>query len=445
MGLLGKFKKWRRERPRRKLRELNRHVDELLCEFREFGRDVADVKRMLALSVACPKGLRLMGLPESSCRLDMTETGIGNPLSPLRDVSGNERLRDAVVYEQARLLITSNFGFSQKFRDLNQSVEGCLALIGKVSDLRLKVSLYDMVLDRLAHPYCYAVLQLVYAHLWEEVPDSFIPPILHVGRISLMLHDDEKKDAKEALQRHRELFGEVALSEYLPVAALAVREGVDDAKVRQAAELFGAFEKGMRTGAFERKIRGRRVAVVGNGPQEIGSGNGPLIDGYDEIVRFNDFSGKGDFAADYGSRTTIWSKNGCVADGFFPTTEMYVVRMNPYLMRLGPKLGECGRYLRAGCEFIWFPDELYWEIFNRYGLLIPTGGFEMVYWVRNVNPSFSAADCFGFSFKERSVAEAVGKFTQHYYNGGGSSGHSAADEYRILRDLLGLGEIGVSP
>lgn len=438
MGFLGKIRKWRRERPRRKLRELGHQVDELMRESLKIRQDVADIKRMLALSVACPEGLRMMGLPEAACRLDMSETGLVNPLNPLRDVPGNERIRDAVVYEQARLLVISDFGFGQKLGDVDRQVEACLALGRKISDAGLRVGVYDMLLGRLCQPHCYAALRKVYDRLWAEVPDGLIPPVLHAGRLSLMLHDGEEERAVEALRRHRELFGETALSEYLPVAALAVREGEDDVAVRQAAELFGAFEKGMLNKAFERRIKGRRVAVVGNGPQEMGSGNGPLIDGYDEVVRFNDFSGKGEFAADYGSRTTIWSKNGCVADGFFPSTEMYVVRTNPYLMRLGPKLEECGRYLRAGCEFAWFPDELYWEIRERYGLLVPTGGFEIVYWVRKVNPSFSATDCFGFSFKEKSVAEAVGKFTRHYYDGGGASGHSAADEYHILRDLLEL-------
>lgn len=48
-----------------------------------------------------------------------------------------------------------------------------------------------------------------------------------------------------------------------------------------------------------------RVAVVGNSPAGIGSGDGRRIDQYDEVVRFNHFKLDGHFERDYGSRTNI--------------------------------------------------------------------------------------------------------------------------------------------
>lgn len=52
-----------------------------------------------------------------------------------------------------------------------------------------------------------------------------------------------------------------------------------------------------------------KCILVGNGPSMKGSGLGSLIDGYDEVVRFNDYQIDG-FESDVGSKATIWSCYG---------------------------------------------------------------------------------------------------------------------------------------
>lgn len=52
---------------------------------------------------------------------------------------------------------------------------------------------------------------------------------------------------------------------------------------------------------------GRSLVVVSNAPCLKGSGLGPIIDSFDEIVRFNAYHTKG-FEKDVGTRTTIWSR-----------------------------------------------------------------------------------------------------------------------------------------
>ncbi|WP_241623241.1 glycosyltransferase family 29 protein, partial [Rosenbergiella australiborealis] len=47
------------------------------------------------------------------------------------------------------------------------------------------------------------------------------------------------------------------------------------------------------------------VAIVGNGPSEIGKGIGYIIDSYDVVVRFNNYQ-IDNFSKDYGSKTNVW-------------------------------------------------------------------------------------------------------------------------------------------
>ena len=61
--------------------------------------------------------------------------------------------------------------------------------------------------------------------------------------------------------------------------------------------------------AFDRLLEGKSIAVVGNGPSEVGKGLGTEIDSHDLVIRINNFKVSG-FSADYGSRCDVWMKGG---------------------------------------------------------------------------------------------------------------------------------------
>lgn len=52
------------------------------------------------------------------------------------------------------------------------------------------------------------------------------------------------------------------------------------------------------------KINSASFCVVGNAPSEIGRHNGPNIDRFETVIRFNDYSLK--FRQDYGKKVNIW-------------------------------------------------------------------------------------------------------------------------------------------
>lgn len=61
--------------------------------------------------------------------------------------------------------------------------------------------------------------------------------------------------------------------------------------------------------ALDGFLEGKTIAVVGNGPSELGKGLGQEIDSHDVVIRFNNYKIKG-FEKDYGRRTNVWMKGG---------------------------------------------------------------------------------------------------------------------------------------
>ena len=56
-------------------------------------------------------------------------------------------------------------------------------------------------------------------------------------------------------------------------------------------------------------LSGKAIAVVGNGPSEIGKGLGDEIDAHDVVIRINNYRIEG-FEKDYGRRVDVWMKGG---------------------------------------------------------------------------------------------------------------------------------------
>ena len=81
------------------------------------------------------------------------------------------------------------------------------------------------------------------------------------------------------------------------------RAYIDDPSIRSALSKVHTAQR------LDKFLSGKTIAVVGNGPGEIGKGLGMEIDGHDVVIRFNNYQTKG-FENDYGSRTDVWMKGG---------------------------------------------------------------------------------------------------------------------------------------
>lgn len=107
------------------------------------------------------------------------------------------------------------------------------------------------------------------------------------------------------LERYVRHFGLARIELLLPLAEFAEQIGLVNPGISASSRAFRLLEGNLQAGVLADLLRGKSVAVVGNGPSEIGTGNGGRIDAHDLVIRFNNFKTEG-FQKDYGSRTSVW-------------------------------------------------------------------------------------------------------------------------------------------
>ena len=126
--------------------------------------------------------------------------------------------------------------------------------------------------------------------------------------ICLLLRENNQRTAKKVLKRY--VCGGNGLQRveaYLPVAQLAVSMGIGNDKVDISASAFEQLKHSQDVRLIEKLVQGKSVAIVGNGPSEVGKKRGAEIDAHDIVIRFNNYQIDG-YEEDYGSKTDIWIK-----------------------------------------------------------------------------------------------------------------------------------------
>ena len=99
-----------------------------------------------------------------------------------------------------------------------------------------------------------------------------------------------------------------ALARYLPLAAILEQRGIDDPVVKRAASVYRILRDQHLSGVFLDMVKDKTIAVVGNGPSELGKGLGGEIDAHDYVIRINNHTLEG-FEKDYGTKADIWVKH----------------------------------------------------------------------------------------------------------------------------------------
>ena len=129
--------------------------------------------------------------------------------------------------------------------------------------------------------------------------------------ISCLIEIDDKVAAVDILKKYISIYGLKDIERYLPVADFAYKNGYESENIKKASFVFKKLDENRKNKLFEKLIEGKTIAVVGNGPSEIGKGKGKEIDSHDIVIRFNNYRVEG-FEQDYGSRTDVWIK--CSSD-----------------------------------------------------------------------------------------------------------------------------------
>ena len=227
--------------------------------------------------------------------------------------------------------------------------------------------------------------------------------------LSFLIKNNEYDFAKKYLQFYIAQHGEQGLEELLPVAWFAKNNGVHAEAVEIAADKYALYLKNAYV--FENLVKGKKVALIGNGPQEKGVGHGVLIDSYDTVIRFNTYNINEEFKKDYGSKVTLWANCGDLTkDDFSAKGNFEWFLFLPDLFLESPDARCFDDFSKIIPVDIGGARKY---IYDKTGLYCASSGFMLIAAIKQINSRFSADDCFGFSFKTYDPEKNKG--WTHYY------------------------------
>ncbi|WP_029150373.1 glycosyltransferase family 29 protein [Microbacterium indicum] len=276
----------------------------------------------------------------------------------------------------------------------------------------------------------------------EALGDNSVAPYIVEPRMWILfaavhLEAGDRDRAERALRRYVEKFGTGGLDVVLPVAAFAREIGIRSAKIDRAATIWQALTAEQE--AFAELVRGKSVAVVGNGPGNVGTGRGAEVDGHDVVIRFNNFPA--DHAADYGERTDVWVRGAHQDVRDRPFIEPYALVL--WEMDFARNFLE----LQSHAEILYrdalvAPEKLGFigtaakrSLRDASGVQLPTSGAQVLWMLHEARGSLDGVDVYGFSTID-------GGDGGHYFDQLGDMGrrHDVDGEGSFLRGLLGVAD-----
>ncbi len=150
------------------------------------------------------------------------------------------------------------------------------------------------------------------------------------------------------------------------------------------------------------------IAIVGNGPQELGRGLGAQIDSHGMVVRFNTYSTAFPQSHDYGTKTDLWVRmpaTGYVKTEMENACQNVMVTGVNRLNRSTSLWDWADVEIQAGRQIAFVPKDPYYELIEKLGM-IPTAGLLLAYMLYRETGPVDPARIFGCSFAEDMPVEA---------------------------------------
>lgn len=198
---------------------------------------------------------------------------------------------------------------------------------------------------------------------------------------------------------YRDRYGNLdGAAAYLRVANLVVECGMAESHelmlAKKAFDLISTIDsRSVMSGFF----RGKSVAIVGNGPRELGRGLGAEIDGHDIVVRFNNIDLDG-YERDYGRRTDVWVKHmQKTLRHRLDEPSLKLVVYESDLLRFPLVQGYADAIIEdAAARGIAYCDSAHHAFFTRRYNLYPMSGALLIETIRHLPVKY--LDVYGFSF-----------------------------------------------
>jgi hypothetical protein len=262
--------------------------------------------------------------------------------------------------------------------------------------------------------------------------------------LAFLLND--RVTIQNLLGSHPEL--ERSYNSVLPLAAFLCSRGnpavcAEKKSVVEYAELYEHLNVG--TAALMASLKDKRhsLAIVGNSPCEIGSGNGPLIDDHDLVARFNLFSTDEKFVSDYGNKCNVHVRLPDRENDNQSSVDLGITLLNrPDLLYRQRSWANILVLCRAGATVSFFPTGFHQPLYRKLGGE-PSAGIAFCSLVKEVRGVLPRSSCFGFAFVDQIGSRAT---SAHYFrNARPSFKHQWTREKALFEELTASPESACSP
>jgi len=269
----------------------------------------------------------------------------------------------------------------------------------------------------LSEPAFYPLLRIAYRfpknieysrsleNLYGELNSDNI--FVHLTYISLLLKQNKEQQALSILQKHIKKINEESIYGWLPLAEFAHRTGIiKSKKMELMARVFRAVKNNMENNILKELIAGKSIAVVGNGPQEIGRKSGVKIDSYDIVIRFNHYNTSEQFSVDYGKKIDMHVfSTGSVAPKWEKEIKIFAMAQNPYESACRPQ-ELLNSFAYAPLDKLVFigTDETLGGIYKNYCIGGPSSGAKTIYHLKKIlKTNLHKKDVFGMALSSGKV------------------------------------------
>lgn len=269
---------------------------------------------------------------------------------------------------------------------------------------------------------------------------SNYPLHMYLFLASFFIYKNQLESAQKALDMYIKKVGKKGIDGWLAVADFAYKNGMKEFSLESA--VFNEIIKASEEDLFSQRLKGKTIALVGNGPQENGKGHKDIIDAHDIVIRMNTYNLLPDYTKDYGKKCNIWYQYTGISDQEWKkekdNPDFYFIGNAPYSFRYPRNLiNMYANELSKGIKIQAVKPSDIHDLYKLTGLFSHSGGLLMTYLIKKANPDFSMDDCFGFSFKEDGE-----KLSWTHAQDGGyfMPFHSLELERPIIRDILSKGK-----
>ncbi len=195
-------------------------------------------------------------------------------------------------------------------------------------------------------------------------------------------------------------FHELKEIEYFPIVANYFDKlGLSNEQTKKCSMVYEKLLESEKNQDFENIVKGKSIAVVGNGPYELGKHKGKEIDAHDVVIRFSRGVEKG-YEQDYGSKTTVWvntTANIYVQEYDKTDYELSLWRFDSFYFKDTSGLESIYSVIDKKCQKFGIDTANY--AWNELGLnYILTTGCDLIIHLYNILNSFENISFYGFHF-----------------------------------------------